>query len=237
VARNIPIYLKEWIRGTWRDPYQHFQQRRNRKCPCCGHIGKFVSAKLRGPREFRCPNCASRPRDRQIALILKEYVVSFDHKRILHIAPEWPLFRTLRSSADYVGGDIIKRRNANAIVDVTDIHFDDKWFDILICNHVLEHVPEDNRAMRECYRILKKGGIAIFSVPIDLKRHETWEPPADMPEDEVERVCGWDHVRLYGLDFSRKLEDVGFSVRPIIYDGDVREVHGLLEEPIYLAMK
>ena len=62
-------------------------------------------------------------------------------------------------------------------------------------------------------------------------------PPADMPKGKVERVCGWDHVRLYGLDFNRKLEDVGFNVRPITYDGDVRELHGLLEEPIYLAMK
>jgi len=169
--------------------------------------------------------------------MLKDNFVSLDGKRILHIAPEWPLFRALRNNPDYVGGDIIRRRNANSFVDVRDIQFDDNWFDILMCNHILEHVTEDKKAMQECYRVLKKGGIAIFSVPIDLDRHETWEPPADMPKKEVEIICGRDHVRLYGLDFARKLEDVGFKVVPILYHGHIREAYRLFKEPIYFCMK
>ena len=82
----------------------------------------------------------------------------------------------LRHEKTYVGGDILKRRNANAIVDVTDIQFPDGHFSYLICNHVLEHVVDDQKAMRECYRVMKPGAMAIFSVPLSGKE-ETWEPP------------------------------------------------------------
>jgi SAM-dependent methyltransferase len=92
-------------------------------------------------------------------LFFQKNALSFDAKSILHVAPEWPLFRQLKAEPGYVGGDIQKRRNANSIVDITSINFDSNHFDFLICNHVMEHVQDDKKAMGECYRVLKNGGL------------------------------------------------------------------------------
>ena len=176
------IWAFEWLRGTWRDPVQHTQTREIRYCPCCKFSGYFVSAKRRSDREFRCPSCASRPRDRHIALIIEELNLSFEGKNVLHFAPEWWLFRRLKKQPGYVGGDIQKRPNANAIVDITNIDFPDASFDVLVCNHVLEHVQDDRSAMNECSRVLRNDGLAIFSVPISIDKQQTWEPPTGMPK-------------------------------------------------------
>ncbi len=160
---------------------------------------------------FRCPNCESRPRDRNIALYFKKNSLTLNQKDILHLAPEWPLFRKLKDEPGYVGGDIQDRRNANAIVDITSINFDRNHFDFLICNHVLEHVQDDEKAMKECYRVLKNGGVGIFSVPLSGKA-KTWEPPIGMSVPEIEAIVGWDHKRYYGYDFAEKLGQVGFEV-------------------------
>lgn len=235
--RNIAVQLEEWARGTLRDPAQHVQARVRRHCPVCDYVGYFVSAKRRSVREFRCPNCSSRPRDRQIALMLAQMGVSFRGKRILHFAPEWPLFRKLRKEPGYVGGDIQKRRNATAIVDITKIAFPDSSFDLLVCNHVLEHVPDDALGMRECVRVLANAGIGIVSVPIEQDRETTWEPPPSMPPEEVERICGWDHRRLYGMDFGDKLSKAGFFVEAVKYGEEPIERHRLYDEPIYVVAK
>ena len=231
------IWTMEWLRGTWRDPVQHFQKRRVRFCPCCRFSGFFVSAKRRRSREFRCPSCASRPRDRQIGLIRQQLDISFAGKDILHFAPEWWLFRILKNQPGYVGGDIQRRPNANAIVDITRLNFPDSSFDLLICNHVLEHVPEDRRAMDECYRVLRDDGLAIFSVPIEFDRPQTWDPPAGMPKNEIEKICGWDHKRIYGMDFADRLRNTGFDVRVVVFDDATRDKCRLFDEPVFLASK
>ena len=245
------VWAMEWVRGTWRDPMQHFQTRQVRYCGCCGFSGYFVSAKRRGTREFRCPSCASRPRDRQIGLIFEALNLQLEGRDVLHFAPEWWLFRRLKKQPGYVGGDILKRRNANAKVDITRIEFTDASFDFLVCNHVLEHVPEDHLAMSECFRVLRDDGMAIFSVPTtfagpgptgfagarDFYRLQTWEPPANMPKEEIERISGWDHKRTYGLDFADRLRAVGFDVRIVVFDAETQERCRLRDEPIFLAAK
>lgn len=228
---NYATLIEEWVRGTIRDPGQHFRARVDRSCPCCGYRGKFVSAKRRKRPDFRCPNCSSRPRDRQIALILDERSIDLAAARFLHIAPEWPLFRKLRHNPNYVGGDIIARRNRNVAVDITDISFADHAFDFVMANHVLEHVPDDRRAMREAFRVLAPGGQAIFTVPIQ-GRAETWEPPPGMSSDEIERICGWDHVRLYGLDLKQRLEDAGFACEIISSTPEDCATYSLLDDDV-----
>lgn len=233
---NVPIYIKEWMRGIWRHPGQLVANTAHHSCPCCRYSGRFVDAKRTGPTSFRCPNCASRPRDRQIQLILDLLKLDLNSSSVLHVAPEWPLFRRLKNNPDYVGGDIIRRRNANAIVDLTKVEFADGYFDALICNHVLEHIPDDSQAVREMYRVLDDDGLGIISVPID-KANPTWRPPADMPVEEVERRCGWDHKRFYGNDFSAFLKSFGFHVLPVEFAADVRDAFRLFEEPIFLLAK
>jgi SAM-dependent methyltransferase len=235
-APGIASWAIEWARGTLRDPAQHLQRRSRRECPCCGFFGLFVSAKRGHEREFRCPQCKSRPRDRFLALLLRRRGLDLTTKHILHFAPEWPLFNRLRGSPIYIGADIIKRRNANAVRNITAIADPDASFDVLICNHVLEHVPDDAAAMRECRRVLKPGGVAFFSVPVDMDR-DTWEPPPGTPTEEVERICGWDHKRLYGRDIVERLRAAGFSVEVDRPTEDLMRRHRILHEDVFFVCR
>lgn len=161
---------------------------------------------------------------------LRRQGINMQGKNVLHFSAERPFFRLWRGYPGYVAGDVKRSRVANAIVDITDIQFDDGHFDYVICHHVLEHVPEDLQGMRECFRVLKPGGLAFFSVPIDMERPTTWEPQPEMDKAEVERICGWDHVRLYGRDFRDKLASVGFEVSEIEFSVEEARRHRLLEE-------
>ncbi|MDN6327179.1 MAG: methyltransferase domain-containing protein, partial [Alkalibacterium sp.] len=85
-------------------------------------------------------------------------------------------------------------------------------------NHVLEHIPDDTKAMQELYRVLKPGGIAILQIPIDSSREVTFEDNSITDKDERTRIFGqYDHVRVYGIDYYKKLEKLGFTVKQIAY--------------------
>ena len=128
-------------------------------------------------------------------------------------------------------------------MDITNIAYEDNCFDVILCNHVLEDIPNDKKAMQELFRVLKPGGWAIIQVPIDLNREQTFEDPSIVLAEEKERLFGqYDHVRLYGKDYKNKLEVIGFKVK---VDGYVRTLgkeiikkHGLKEtEDIYFCTK
>jgi SAM-dependent methyltransferase len=222
---GIATRFEEWARGTLRDPLQHFRSRRARHCPACDHEGYFISA---GPRrEARCPNCSSKERDRIFALYLQRYGIRPEGRTILHFSPERPFFRQWKNLTGYVAGDVKASSVANAIVDITDIQFDEGTFDLIICHHVLEHVPDDAKGISECHRVLKRDGGAFFSVPLDIGRPTTWEPAPGMSKKEVEAVCGWDHVRLYGRDFPERLRTAGFEVEEIAFTAEEAERHRL----------
>ena len=110
--------------------------------------------------------------------------------------------------------------------------FDECTFDVVVCNHVLEHVPEDRKAMRELQRILKPGGWAVLLVPFDQDRAVTYEDWAIVDPDERERAFGqFDHVRVYGRDYVDRLSDAGFEVSVVRYGDELDEqtvaLHGL----------
>jgi SAM-dependent methyltransferase len=139
--------------------------------------------------------------------------------RILHVAPEKSLqdrFKALEG-VDYIAGD--KNEPGYSYppgtieLDVTSIPFPDARFDLIICSHVLEHVPDDRKAMSEMHRVLAPGGSAILMVPINMRNAETAEDPAVTDPKERERLYGqFDHVRLYGRDYAQRLSDAGFTV-------------------------
>ncbi|MCU4182500.1 class I SAM-dependent methyltransferase [Bosea sp. BH3] len=225
---NIIVFFQEYLRSAIRRPSQFLKKYPSRLCTICGYEGRFLDV---GPRpEARCPNCSSKERDRIMGLYLRRNGLDLSDKAVLHFSPERPFFRLWRRNPRYVAGDVKISKVANAVVDITDIQFDDGHFDYLICHHILEHVAEDAKGIDECLRVLKPGGSALFSVPLDQERAETWEPPPDMPAAEVERICGWDHVRLYGRDFPDKLSKAGFSISEITFTQEEGERHRLTEK-------
>ncbi|MEZ6024207.1 MAG: methyltransferase domain-containing protein [Hyphomonadaceae bacterium] len=235
---NWPVLAEEISRGTVRDPLQHFRPRQKRECSVCGFTGYFLSAGTR--QEARCPNCASKERDRIIALHLRRTGLTLDDKAVLHFSAERPFFRQWRNNPSYVAGDIKKSPVANAIVDITALAYPENHFDLLICNHVLEHVQEDHKAMEECFRVLKPGGFGIFSVPLDDSREETWNPPPGTPPAEIARICGRTHVRLYGRDFGALLAQHGFNVEIIQFTPEEAERYRLtayMGDKVYVASK
>lgn len=128
-------------------------------------------------------------------------------------------------------------------MDVTNIAMPDNQFDCIICYHVLEHIPDDEKAMTELFRVLKPGGWAILQSPVDHNRDKTYEDPSIVSPDERERAFGIkDHVRLYGRDYKDRLERAGFTVKLDCYVTELRDDkikrYGLMkDEIIYLCTK
>lgn len=167
-----------------------------------------------------CPNCFSTDRNRLMRLFF-EYRTEIlkSNTKVLHVSPEVILGRWLRSfeTIEYVAGTIEPAPYAelNPIhVDVCQMDFEDDTFDVVIYNHVLEHVDDDRKAMKEIYRVLKPGGFAVLQVPIALDLDETLEDSAiQSPKSRHDAFGQWDHVRLYGLDYFKRLSETGFTVR------------------------
>jgi SAM-dependent methyltransferase len=138
---------------------------------------------------------------------------------VLHIAPE-PIFaQRLKAThgPGYLSGDLFSPL-AMERIDITDIHKPDGYFDVVLCSHVLEHVPDDLLAMRELRRVLKPGGIAIMQHPIDRHRQNTYEDwSITEPEAREAAFLQSDHVRIYGVDFEERLLRAGFSVEVVPY--------------------
>jgi SAM-dependent methyltransferase len=170
-------------------------------------------------KNVRCPNCGSNQRTRLLHLFFEFRTGIYRRNvRVLHISPKRPLAEVLRShrNIDHVCGALFPERfsDFNAVkVDVTNIEFDEAEFDVVICNHVLEHVQEDDTAMGEMYRVLRPGGFAVLQVPLALDRETSLEDPSVVEKKDRIRAYGQkDHLRLYGLDYFESLGKAGFRV-------------------------
>lgn len=168
------------------------------------------------PRENAlAPDSMSLERHRLMWLFMKEKTNFFhDQLKFLHIAPEYcfiNIFKKMKN-IDYTTGDLISPW-ADVKMDVHNIPFGNESFDIVICNHVLEHVEDDLQVMNEFYRVMRHGGWGIFQVPIDRNNEITIEDKNITDPKDRERLY-WqaDHVRLYGKDYGKKLASVGFNV-------------------------
>ncbi len=181
-------------------------------CPCCG-IAQVRFRDCVMP-DRQCWICGSLERHRLVALWLDANVgLLKPEMSILHVAPEPAIARRLRAvpGLRYISGDLNAELGPERI-DVTALGYGDSAFDAVICNHVLEHVPDDRRAMRELARVLKPGGWALLLVP-DVRGADTQESPGISDPEEMERLYGQrDHVRRYGWDYVDRLSSAGLEV-------------------------
>ncbi len=208
----VPRRYRPAIRRTVR-PLLH--RGRAVTCPCCGgSFSRFVAHRTRP--YAKCPRCASLERHRLLHLYITERTdLPEAELSVLHFAPEFELQRYLRSrpNLEHRSADIDSPL-ADDQVDIQQLPYADEAFDVVICLHVLEHIPDERKAMSELLRVLKPGGRAIVMVPIDHRREDTLEDPTVTSEEDRHRVFGqFDHVRLYGRDFGDRLASVGFDVR------------------------
>ncbi len=188
------------------------------ECPVCGgHFRKFMPYGYNIVRENAlCPRCLALERHRLLWLYFKSRTRIFtDHLKVLHVAPEQCFHQRFRKlkNLTYVTADL-ESPLADVKLDVQHMPFGNDEFDVVICNHVLEHVPDDRKAMAEIYRVLKQGGYAILQVPLDYSAPKTYEDASITdPADREKHFRQKDHYRMYGLDYLDRLKEAGFLIR------------------------
>lgn len=184
-------------------------------------FSKFLPYGYEDQREnVLSPSTLSLERHRLLWLYLKEKTNFFTapHK-LLHFAPEQAFYKRFRNqkNLEYTTTDL-NSPLADVKADICNLPFEADSFDFILCNHVLEHIPDDTKAMQELYRILKPGGTAILQIPQDLNRQQTFEDDSITDPKERAKIFGqYDHVRVYGWDYFEKLRRIGFKVEEVDY--------------------
>lgn len=218
IPRPILIRLSYWVR-----PIIALSLKGNRFTdPIDGKsFKKFLPYGYESPREnVLSPSTLSLERHRLLWLYLKNETEFFNAPlKLLHFAPEQAFYKRFKKldNLDYTTTDL-NSPLADVKADICNLPFQDNSFDVILCNHVLEHIPDDTKAMQELYRVLKPGGWGIFQIPQDLKREKTFEDNTII--DRKERACifgQYDHVRIYGRDYFDKLRSIGFTVEEVDY--------------------
>ena len=216
------------------------------QCPVCGsRYRKFMPYGYVTARENAlCPHCLALERHRLMWLYLNNETDFFEKEaRVLHVAPEYCFIKRFaaRPNLDYVTADL-ESPLAKVKMDIQHIPFEDGVFDVIFCNHILEHVGDDRLAMREMFRVMRPGGWGILLSPVNMEREVTYEDASITDPEERERCFGQrDHLRDYGRDYGARLAEAGFDVDEIDYvkyipADDVR-LFGLRSEIIYRVRK
>lgn len=218
------------------------------ECPICN--AKFPAYLPYGEilrKNAMCPNCKSLERHRALWLLMQQMNWHKKGMRILHFAPEGIFHRVFSSlkDVDYWPVDLEPDRYKGMVrkaVDITEIPFEDDSFDLIMCNHVLEHIPDEKKALRELYRVLKpKTGIAFLNVPMFNTSTTLENPEYNTPELRFKYYGQHDHVRAYGLDYPQRLGEIGFSVQLFTFtdtDEKTLKQYGLdIKEKIFLCRK
>ena len=220
---------------------------REHGCPFCGReFGKFIpyvnryqislTADIVSGQSIganKCPCCHSYDRERGLYFYLRDHI-ALAGRRVLHVAPEDSLHEFIASSgcAEYVCGDLDPRSyypvsSTIRKIDLLAIDYPDGHFDLAICNHMLEHIPDELAAMRQIFRVLRPSGIAILLAPIGAKLMTTHEDPSKQsPAERAEAFGQYNHVRIYAeADYLHRLRSVGFHT--------AAETVGLSEENVF----
>lgn len=172
------------------------------------------------------PSTLSLERHRLLWLYLKNDTNFFsDTLKVLHFAPEQCFlkqFKTLKN-LDYTTTDL-NSPIADVKADICNLPFNDSTYDVILCNHVLEHIPDDTKAMQELYRVMKPNGWGVFQIPQNLNLKTTFEDNSITDKKERAKLFGqYDHVRVYGLDYFDKLRSIGFKVEEVNYTARLSE--------------
>lgn len=201
--------LKWWYRGTqFTDPIDSSGYRK---------FLPYGYGKTLRPNAL-CPGTLSLERHRLLWLYLKQHTSFLTQSlAVLHVAPEQVFYKKFKAikAWDYVTTDLHSPL-ADVKADLCNLPFKDQQFDLIFCNHVLEHIVHDQQAMQELYRVLQKGGTLIAQVPLEESRAKTYEDPSITKPQERAKVFGqYDHVRIYGLDYYDRLQKAGFSIQAV----------------------
>jgi len=236
IKNFIPFSVGVKLRGGWQKLLKVYYSGEDYFCPFCNNSfrkllpGGFDFPVIKekqiigaGYRKNNvCPRCYSTDRDRLVYYFLNEKTDAFTRNiKLLHIAPEGCLKSLLlkKTNITYFQGDKFTEGYHNyyydrkvTYVDIKKIPYPDNEFDALICNHVLEHIKEHHQAIKELYRVLKPGGWAILQVPISKNSEKTFEVDTTSPAEREKLFGQFDHVRIYGQDYPKILENFGFKV-------------------------
>ena len=225
---------------------------KGKQCPLCGcQRRKFLPYGYVTSRENAlCPNCLSLERHRLLWLwLVRESDIgrgAMALPKMLHIAPEVALMRKFKkmyaSTPDrYVTADL-ESPLADMHFDVQQIPLEAESFDAIICNHIMEHVEDDHKALSELYRIMRRGGWGVILSPVELEREKTFEDDTITDPAERTRIFGqYDHRRIYGRDYAARLREAGFEVYDIDYKNELskaeQELYALPADHLYIVCK
>ena len=206
-----------------------FRKKMKYYCPCCNtHVREFVVADYTkttnkfNPTRYTntkqnvlCPACKALPRHRILASWCETKLSLLQTSKILYFAPEYSMTRWMKKNGvKYTTADLFAE--ADLKIDIQDTGLPDESYDVVVCNHVLEHVDDFRKALREMYRILRKGGKLICSFPMDPKVELLDEDPSvDTEEGRLARFGQNDHKRVFGMKADQFLQEAGFKVTPI----------------------
>jgi SAM-dependent methyltransferase len=247
ILNTVPRGVLQRLAGLAMPVVRLFYAGRKVECPVCG--GRFRRFMPYGYVEVRrnalCPRCLALERHRLLWLWLsRETDLLASDPKFLHVAPEVCLskkFEKILPAENYITADL-ESPLAKVHLDVQAIPFPDDTFDVVFCNHVLEHVADDRLAMRELHRVMKPGGWGVLLSPVDETRAETFEDDTITDPAERTRIFGqYDHRRIYGRDYADRLRKTGWKVEEIDYlatlPPEARNRYALRREILYVVRK
>lgn len=230
----LPIWVKVPLKRVRGFVWGVFYYGKGRFCPVCGRSSRrFHKFGVPSRKDARCVHCGALERHRFLWLYLMNKTDLFDgrSKKMLHVAPEECFESRFKKllGGNYLSADLLDHR-VMVKMDITNIKYPDQSFDIIYCSHVLEHVQDDKKAIREFYRVLKENGWAIFIVPITAE--VTFEDPSIVePQERLKAFGQGDHVRKCGSDYIDRIRKAGFNVRVINANDMFKE-----DELIYMGI-
>lgn len=215
-------------------------------CPICGgRYREFLPyGYVNSRKNSLCPRCLALERHRLLWVFLQQEAQFFNPAfKVLHVAPEHCFIKRFERvfGDNYITADLFSPL-AKVKMDVQNIPFEANTFDVILCNHILEHVDDDRKAMRELLRVLKSGGWGVLLSPVNTKRTETYEDSSITSEKGRAEAFGQkDHLRDYGLDYPDRLREEGFEVESIDFAQQLGEAmvqkYALSGDIIYLVRK